>query len=170
MARPALTGSVVAILGAFVLLAACASPSPRGDLSGTRTVFHNPYATLERFERTMQGGIHASAGPIAIDANGNRTRLRREERRAMRERRRAINSILVLHEAFENDEPIPGRFTPSDFESPASDRPVGREGGGHGLSGPAAPPQAAPAQAAPARDAPAGARAAAPGGRAGRPR
>ncbi|MEQ8410774.1 MAG: hypothetical protein RIB52_04390 [Erythrobacter sp.] len=89
-------------------LASCASPSSRGGLAGTRTVFHNPFATMERFEDEMrQGIVLPGSGRVAFDREGNPIRLRREERRAMRDRAAAVRSTIILREALEKGQRVP---------------------------------------------------------------
>lgn len=122
---------LAAPLVAMFALAACASPSPRGDLTGTRTAFHNPYATIERFEEEgrVDALFYPGAGRFAFDSEGNRVRLSRGELRAIRSRAAAINSIVILRDAlasgervafpFENLDP---RGTPPPVE-PSPDAP-----------------------------------------------
>jgi hypothetical protein len=112
------------ILAASILVAGCASPDPGGNLLAERTPFHNPYAAIERFETEMDNAIHPSAGPDG--AQRGVVRLRREERRAFRERARAVNSILVLREAFEKGSPLPRRFDepPRGGERPTEPSPA----------------------------------------------
>lgn len=106
--RRAIIRTGFTILGATLALGACASASPRGDLTGERTVFHNPFATMERFEEEMRNGVHfPSSGRIAFDRDGNPVRLRREERRAQRDRVAAVRSTVILREALEKGQKVP---------------------------------------------------------------
>lgn len=109
-----------ATLAATFALGACASPGPGGDLTGSRTAFHNPYATVERFEEQgrMDGLFYPGAGRFAFDSEGNRVRLSRRELRAMRDRAATINSTIILREALENAE---GAAPPFDASRPVGD-------------------------------------------------
>lgn len=132
------TRSCILVL-AVLALGACASTDPRGDLSGTRTVFHNPYATIDRFEDELRKGAYLpGSGRVAFDREGKPVRLRREERRAMRDRAAAVRSTIILREALEK-----GRRVPVPFEAPPL--PAEQDSAPGIEPAPAAPPIAVPA-------------------------
>lgn len=115
-------------LAAMFALAACASPSPRGHLTGTRTAFHSPYATIERFEDEglFDALFYPGAGRFAFDSEGNRTRLSRRELRAVRSRAAAVNSIIILRDALASGEQIAlpfERLDPRKRPAPADPSP-----------------------------------------------
>ncbi|QIQ86540.1 hypothetical protein [Erythrobacter sp.] len=115
-------------LAAMFALAACASPSPRGDLTGTRTAFHNPYATIERFEEEgrVDALFYPGAGRFAFDSEGNRIRLSQAELRAVRSRAAAVNSIIILRDALASGERVAlpfERLDPRDRPAPVDPSP-----------------------------------------------
>jgi len=144
-----MTKTAFSLVAMTIALGACTSTGARDNLGGTRTVFHNPFATMERFEEEMQSGVYfPSSGRVAFDRDGNPVRLRREERRAMRDRTAAVRSTLILRKALEKDQRVPVRL----------DAPSRREDGGEAPAmepSPAAPPLAVlVAAAAPAAEEP----------------
>ncbi|MEE4337319.1 MULTISPECIES: hypothetical protein [Erythrobacter] len=103
-----MTRMALMVLAATFALGACTSAGSRGDLAGARTVFHNPFATMERFEDEMRDGAFLpGSGRFAFDREGNPIRLRREERRAMRDRAAAVRSTIILRDALERGQRVP---------------------------------------------------------------
>lgn len=103
-----MTRAAFSLVAMTIALGACTSTGARDNLAGTRTVFHNPFATMERFEGEMQSGVYfPSSGRVAFDRDGNPVRLRREELRAMRDRTAAVRSTLILRKALEKDQRVP---------------------------------------------------------------
>jgi len=100
--------AAIAAFGALASLAACASPNSADGLSASRSVFHNPYATIAYFEDEMRvsGLFYPGAGRFAFDREGNRVRLTRQELRAVRDRAATVRSTIILREALANGERV----------------------------------------------------------------
>ena len=92
------------MLGAIGALSACAAVPSSDGFAGERTVFHNPYASLESENgpvgpecdgcfgndgRWLDGLVYVG-GDYAFDRKGNRVRLSRNDRRALESRRQAV--------------------------------------------------------------------------------
>ena len=113
-------GGAIIVVGAALALSGCASADP---FLGARSVFYNPYATLElangpvgpacdeRVIGDRECYLDSAGNPVygrfARDQNGNLVRLNRNQRRIIREREEAIQARVDVLESLENGTPIP---------------------------------------------------------------